>query len=82
MTTRQILDQHRTEIESILRYDLDKSFGYTDEELLAIRRHENLVLIDLLITHKRVMALMAGEPIEPVTHFAESVLLPAGGGGG
>ena len=83
MTTRQILDQHRTEIEVVMRdYLLAAGEAKTDEELLVVKREENLVLIDMLTTQKRVMALMAGEPIEPVVHFAESVLLPAGGGGG
>lgn len=82
MTTRQILDLHRTELEAILREYLEKINGVTtDEELLAIRRHENLVLLDKLTDQKRVMQIMAGETPEPVTHHAQGVLVGIFGDG-
>lgn len=81
MSDIQIFDAHTTEIKCILKDFQDAANGKTGDELLAIRRAENAALADAAARQGRVLAFMAGEPIEPQTHFGEAVLLPQFGGG-
>lgn len=49
------------------------------EALLRIHREQNRILTETLVRQKRELDLLAGEKIEPVTHYAEVVLKPAFG---
>ena len=53
----------------------------TGKELLDRRRKGHEELIDILRQQKRALDYHAGEKIEPETHHAAAVLLPALGGG-
>lgn len=82
MTHLEIFDAHAREvIELIRRYNADVS-GVTDKvELIRIRTRHIQDLTGLLAQQSRVMRYMAGEPVEPQVHFAESILHGVGGGG-
>jgi hypothetical protein len=64
---------------NIIEYN-KRTNGVTDrDQLIARRREQQGVLMELMRKHRRVMDYMQGKPVEPETHFGEAVLLPAGG---
>lgn len=75
----QLFAQHTAMLMAIMREYDDKARSKSGDELLALRREENAVLLDACQRIKRVLDFQAGEPVEPQTQFGEAVLLPAGG---
>lgn len=56
--------------------------GVTDKKtLIAERSRYNKELIALIDKHDRAMRFMAGQPVQPETHFGEGVLIAVGGRG-
>jgi len=75
-----ILDAIANELQGNLVEYNTRANGITDKTLLLnLRTEQNLALVELLQKHRRAMAFMAGEKIEPELHFGEAVLLPVGG---
>lgn len=82
MTHLAVLDGLAREIQQNLIEFNARSNGKTDKaELLKIRLEQNDILKELLRKQRRALAFMAGEKIEPETHFGEAIIRGEGGMG-
>ena len=80
MILQEICDQHTIEIQVIQREYFEQARQVkTEAEFLAIKRAENQALRDKLEDQSRALAFMAGEKIEPKTHFGEAVVVGVSG---
>lgn len=77
----QVFDAHIHEVQTVIREFNLRCTGKQGADLLAIRREMNKALVELLTEQARAMAFMAGEKIEPKTHFGEAVIVGRGGVG-
>lgn len=77
----ETFDKYFVEIQMAMRRYQRTSAGLSGPELLALRREENEALLDILHQQKRALALAAGEPVEPMTQFAKSIVTGMGGNG-
>ena len=68
-------DKYFMEIQMVLRRYQRTAAGLEGEKLLALRREENEVLLDLLMQQKRALAFAAGEKVEPMVQFGKGVLV-------
>ncbi len=77
-----IMDKYASEFFAIMLKYGGLVSGKTDEEVFELQRQENKELAECCAKHKRELDYVAGEKVEPVTHFAEAVLVGVGQQGG
>jgi hypothetical protein len=69
----------KKELERTMREWGVAAIGHAGKDVIEIHRKMNAELLERIRLQERELALMMGEKIEPEVHFAEAVLLPAGG---
>jgi hypothetical protein len=79
MTHMTPLDAIGRELAEIAAEYNRRSNGLTDKDaLVAIRREQLDVLDDFITKSRRVLRYLNGEPVEPVVHYGEAVLVGIG----
>lgn len=75
-----LADIERELQEIISIYNL-RSLGLVGKAtLVRLRLEQNMVLAEAVARHNRVLRYFAGEPVEPVAHSAEAILVGVMGG--